>query len=102
MSLQLLEQIQRVAEQANEKSLTTPFVLGLSGGVDSMVLLHSCNALKLPVIACHVNHQLKQPAQQWEDFCVQTCAKLAIPFVAKKIGYHYTKVMIANRSVGGV
>jgi tRNA(Ile)-lysidine synthase len=58
--------------------------VGLSGGMDSMVLLHSLSrldALKGKLKAIHVNHGLSPNAQSWQTFCQQQCEALNIPMV---------------------
>lgn len=56
--------------------------LALSGGLDSVVLLHALNALRpqLPfeLRAVHVHHGLSPHADAWADFCTQCCASLAV------------------------
>ena len=56
------------------------YVVALSGGLDSVVLLHSLCALRAQGLftsalsALHINHNLSPSAQQWQAFCQQTCA----------------------------
>lgn len=55
--------------------------LGLSGGIDSVVLLHLLSRL-LPAgqfAAIHVNHGLSPNADRWVAFCRDRCASLNIP-----------------------
>lgn len=57
------------------------WVIALSGGVDSVVLLHLA-ARFLPagsVRAIHVNHHLQLPSDRWAAFCLASCARLSIP-----------------------
>src|SRR5690606_3296236 len=56
--------------------------VGLSGGLDSMVLLHALAALRLPVpvLALHVNHQLSPHAEAWQTHCAEWCQVWQIPF----------------------
>ena len=53
-------------------------VLGLSGGLDSVVLLHALLALRqqhpFTLQAVHVHHGLSPRADDWAGFCVQLCA----------------------------
>ena len=55
------------------------YVVALSGGLDSVVLLHSLCALRAEgqltseISALHINHNLSPSAQQWQAFCHQTC-----------------------------
>lgn len=57
--------------------------VALSGGLDSMVLLHQMRAvsahLGLHLSAIHINHQLQPQASEWAEFCRQVCNKWAIP-----------------------
>ena len=59
-------------------------VLGLSGGLDSMVLLDLLVGLRpdldLVLAALHVNHQLSPNAAEWSAFCAQRCAHYGVAF----------------------
>lgn len=52
--------------------------VALSGGVDSVVLLHILASLRseldLDLRALHVNHGLSPNAVEWEEFCSRTCS----------------------------
>jgi tRNA(Ile)-lysidine synthase len=56
--------------------------VGLSGGVDSVVLLHLLQEQCHAVSAIHVNHGLSPNAGAWERFCAQLCAQMGVPFKA--------------------
>lgn len=57
-------------------------VLALSGGLDSVVLLHALVALRdahpFELQAIHVHHGLSPHADEWADFCAQLCASHAV------------------------
>lgn len=55
--------------------------VGLSGGIDSVVLLHVlARGLQWPhLTAVHVNHQLSPHAARWAAFCTRLCRKLGMP-----------------------
>jgi tRNA(Ile)-lysidine synthase len=59
-------------------------VLGLSGGIDSVVLLHMLVQLSVQfswrLQALHVHHGISPHADSWGIFCSELCAKYAIPF----------------------
>ena len=58
-------------------------LIGLSGGLDSVVLLHLLHTLA-PRLDCrlsalHVHHGISPNADAWAHFCVELCAQLHIP-----------------------
>lgn len=72
------------------------FVVGLSGGIDSVVLLDVLVKSQLPatqIIAVHVDHGLSINAEQWQVFCQQLCAKFSID-------YHCEQVNVAPSKLG--
>ncbi len=54
--------------------------IALSGGMDSIVLLHVASHLKTDyaISACHVNHGISPYAHQWQQFCQTICKQLNI------------------------
>ncbi|MBB1506881.1 tRNA lysidine(34) synthetase TilS [Pseudoalteromonas sp. SG41-1] len=68
----------------------TAFTVALSGGVDSVVLLHIMNALKaeipqLQLSAVYVNHGLSQYGDDWQHFCEKLCAIVKVPFYSAHV-----------------
>lgn len=65
------------------------FLIALSGGVDSVVLLHLFRQIKdthnLNLRAIHIHHGLSQNADQWTTFCQQLCIALQIPLDVKYV-----------------
>lgn len=63
--------------------------VGLSGGIDSVVLLHVVVALapryQWQVSALHVNHQLHPDAPAWARFCRALCRARAVPLRVVKV-----------------
>lgn len=59
--------------------------VGLSGGRDSLVMLHALSRLALPsgqpfrLSALHVHHGLSPHADDWADFCAEFCRACAVP-----------------------
>jgi len=64
-------------------------LVGLSGGVDSVVLLHLLQQLapqfSWRLSALHVHHGISQHADSWEKFCVDLCAKYTIPLLVERV-----------------
>src|SRR3954463_2632672 len=61
------------------------FLVGLSGGVDSVVLLHALAGEKLDLRAAHVHHGLSPNADQWARFCERLCRKLRVPLTVHRV-----------------
>tara|TARA_Y100000748_G_scaffold291281_1_gene278599 strand:- start:1044 stop:2378 length:1335 start_codon:yes stop_codon:yes gene_type:complete len=62
--------------------------LALSGGLDSMVLLHLMWTHlndKYKIRAIHVNHNLNEGANDWSAFCEKQCNRLGIDLSIKSI-----------------
>lgn len=70
---------------------TAPFLIGVSGGVDSMVLLAACQKLqqagKLKLQVMHINHQLRADADRDQALVVDYCQAAHID-VAVRIWRH--------------
>lgn len=60
----------------------TRWVVALSGGLDSVFLLHALATLareqNQPLSALHIHHGLQPEAEHWADFCQQQCQTLEI------------------------
>lgn len=63
--------------------------VGLSGGLDSVVLLHALtqlrNVLPLQLSAIHVHHGLSSHADEWAAFCQKVCATWSVPLKLVKV-----------------
>ncbi len=90
--LSLLHLVERAFLAFNQspkkiKSMT----VALSGGVDSVVLLHLLHQLqkkhRFTLKASHVHHGLSQNADQWVKFCEALCRKWSIA-----LEVHYTQL----------
>jgi tRNA(Ile)-lysidine synthase len=53
--------------------------VALSGGVDSVVLLHLLHGTKRGISALHVHHGLSPNADAWAAFCRRLCKQLQVP-----------------------
>ncbi len=66
---------------------TRRWVVGLSGGLDSIVLLHLA-ARSIPadqLLVVNIDHQLQQQSSQWAVFCEKQAASLNLPFQCLKV-----------------
>lgn len=63
--------------------------VALSGGVDSVALLHLLQDMQqrfaFELSAIHVNHQISPNASRWADFCAALCADWGIPLVLRRV-----------------
>lgn len=64
-------------------------VLALSGGLDSVVLLHALLARRnehpFELRAVHVHHGLSPQADRWADFCAGLCASHAVDLTLHRV-----------------
>jgi tRNA(Ile)-lysidine synthase len=64
-------------------------LLGLSGGVDSVVLLHLLCQLAprcgWRISALHVHHGISTQADAWAAFCAELCLRYSVPFQLEKV-----------------
>lgn len=64
-------------------------LIALSGGADSVALLHFACALakkmQFKIYACHVNHNLRSTAKRDENLVINLCKELNVPLLVKKI-----------------
>ena len=72
--------------------------VGLSGGIDSVVLLHFLHGLAprsgYKLSAVHVNHGLSPNAGDWQRFCSAFCLDLGVPFKAVKVKVRKQKLCL--------
>jgi len=61
--------------------------VGLSGGCDSVVLLHVLSRLRYAgrLSAMHVHHGLSPNADAWAEFCAAYCAGLGLPLTIRHV-----------------
>jgi tRNA(Ile)-lysidine synthase len=60
-------------------------VVGVSGGADSLCLLHLLHRFNYSLIVAHVNHQLRQEADSEEEYVKSIAGDFGLPFYAKKV-----------------
>tara|TARA_B100001250_G_scaffold218407_1_gene187418 strand:- start:606 stop:1940 length:1335 start_codon:yes stop_codon:yes gene_type:complete len=83
--------LDNLAAELNPVREYKTLILGLSGGLDSMVLLYAVNELiknkkiSSKLIALHINHRWQANSDEWEGFCKIRCAELGVPIVVKRL-----------------
>lgn len=63
--------------------------VALSGGLDSVVLLHLLCALRtrlnIQIHAVHIHHGLQREADEWQTFCQTLCQQWQVPLRVEKV-----------------
>jgi tRNA(Ile)-lysidine synthase len=60
--------------------------IALSGGLDSIALMHAClQAYPGQVMAFHVNHRLQEASTSFEAFCVSWCTAHGVPLTVLRL-----------------
>ena len=75
--------------------------MGLSGGMDSVVLLHVVKeglAKGGALRALHVNHGLQADADEWERFCRDLCRQWDVPLTVSKVAVPDSGASPENRA----
>jgi tRNA(Ile)-lysidine synthase len=76
--------LKSINESMHGLSSDAPLCVALSGGMDSVVLLH-CLVLQKrfqSIRALHINHQLSDNADRWQRYCESLCAHLEVPLTS--------------------
>jgi tRNA(Ile)-lysidine synthase len=73
-----------MASSRKRRSGSARIAVGLSGGVDSVVLLHKLRDVP-GVSAIHVHHGLSRNADAWAAFCRRLCKRLDVPLTVRKV-----------------
>ncbi|MBC7075877.1 MAG: tRNA lysidine(34) synthetase TilS [Syntrophomonadaceae bacterium] len=84
--------LEKVRKYIERHGLVIPgdlVILGVSGGPDSMALMHMMKqlsgAVDFKVVAAHLNHGLRKEAASEEDFVREYCRERGIPFYSQKV-----------------
>jgi tRNA(Ile)-lysidine synthase len=82
--MNFIEYISKWVDHHNLIRSGQTIIIGLSGGPDSVFLLHYLKMrqteLNLHLIAAHLDHQWRATSAKDEQFCKELCQKLEIPF----------------------
>ena len=85
----MLEQIRAVVNKFNMINMSDTVVVGVSGGADSLALLHILKRLaadfSFSLVAAHLNHMLRRyEAEKDEQFVTSTCKEWGIKCFTKR------------------
>ncbi|WP_081309750.1 tRNA lysidine(34) synthetase TilS [Acinetobacter pittii] len=75
-----------VLKQAQEFSENSTFLIGCSGGMDSMLLLHLMSQIfphKIRLI--YIDHQLQSKSAEWGELVAKQATRLNIPYIIQKV-----------------
>ncbi|MFA2915487.1 tRNA lysidine(34) synthetase TilS [Acinetobacter pittii] len=75
-----------VLKQAQEFSENSTFLIGCSGGMDSMLLLHLMSQIfphKIRII--YIDHQLQSKSAEWGELVAKQATHLNIPYTIQKV-----------------
>ena len=83
----LSKMFNRIANIIHECQLQgEKLLVGVSGGPDSLYLMHALHFLGFHVVAMHVNHGLRPEADDESEQVKQFAVHLGIDFIACKVG----------------
>ncbi|MDQ3100373.1 MAG: tRNA lysidine(34) synthetase TilS, partial [Bacteroidota bacterium] len=93
----MIEQVRQYLERQHMAEWHEPLWVGVSGGVDSMVLLHLVQALRHPVSVVHVDHGLRGTESDADlDFVRSYCDQHQISFTYRKVD---VKSLVETRGI---
>jgi tRNA(Ile)-lysidine synthase len=85
----ILSRVKRTIDDFGLLKAGDKILIALSGGPDSVVLLHLLHLLKghynITLAAAHLDHGLRAQAAQDREFCVRICKDLKIRLFSKKV-----------------
>lgn len=78
-----------VSAPGDVASIAMPIAVALSGGRDSVALLHAAREaaarLGATVVALHVHHGLQADADAWDAFCATLCGEWGVPVRTERV-----------------
>jgi len=76
----MLEALRQAAERDCGLRLEQPILVGVSGGPDSLCLLHALHSLGYQLVAAHLDHQLRPESAQEAEHVRRWAESLGVPF----------------------
>lgn len=85
----LIEQVKQTIKKYNLINPGDSIVIGVSGGPDSICLLHVLNNLKkemdFKIFVAHINHMIRKEADEETEYVKQMCKQMNVKCFVKKI-----------------
>ena len=82
----MVEQVKQTIAAYDMLRSGEPVLVALSGGADSVALLHALRALGYPVQAFHLNHCLRgAESDRDEAFCRALCVRLGVELTVERV-----------------
>jgi tRNA(Ile)-lysidine synthase len=81
----MLDKIANILQQECKLQTNNLLLIGVSGGPDSLCLLHALHNLGYPIIAAHVNHGLRPEADEERQVVNQFAANLGVDFISCRV-----------------
>lgn len=85
----LIEQVKQTIKKYNLINTGDSIVIGVSGGPDSICLLHVLNSLKeemnFKIFVAHVNHMIRKEADEETEYVKQMCQQMNVECFVQKI-----------------
>lgn len=79
----MLKEVKKILDEIIDEK--EKLVVGVSGGPDSICLLHLLIVLKYNIVVAHINHCVRVDADDDEEYVKSFCKKYKIKFYSKKI-----------------
>ena len=76
-----------INENVDQSYSPARYIIAFSGGLDSSVLLHNIVHLKekKPIIAIHVNHQISEYSEEWENYCRDVAKSYGVDIFVERV-----------------
>ena len=89
MEEKVLNEVENTIKKFNLINQKDKVVLGVSGGPDSICLLHVLNELKnkldFGIVVAHINHMIRKEADMETEYVKSFCKKIGIECFVKKV-----------------
>ncbi len=85
-SVNLARRVKTKLEELTKQNLENPhFLLAVSGGKDSMALLHLMLEAGFKISVAHLDHGIRENSSLDAEFVQEVCANLEIPFFSERV-----------------